>query len=155
MYPSKGFNIVATANTKGRGSEEGRYLAQILDDAFLERFPITVEQAYPDAKTEKKILHPLTTDSDFVDNLVKWADIVRKTYEQGGIDEIISTRRLVHIVQAFNIFHDKTKAIALCIARFDEITKTSLSDLYSKVDASVENSTPTVPPVNPMEEQTF
>ena len=97
VYPKDGFNVIATANTKGRGSEEGRYLSQILDDAFLERFPITVEQEYPDAKTEKKILKPLIADEDFVDKLSQWADIVRQSFNQGAVDEIISTRRLVQI----------------------------------------------------------
>lgn len=135
VYPKDGFNVVATANTKGRGSEEGRYLSQILDDAFLERFPITVEQEYPDAKTEKKILSPLIDDKEFVDHLVQWADIVRQSFDQGAVDEIISTRRLVHIAKAFKIFGDRMKAIELCVSRFDAETKTAFLDLYSKVDA--------------------
>jgi MoxR-like ATPase len=141
VYPAEGFNIVATANTKGRGSEEGRYLSQILDDAFLERFPITVEQEYPDAKTEKKILTPLIEDKDFVENLVQWADVVRQSFDQGAVDEIISTRRLVHIAKAFKIFGDRMKAIELCVSRFDAETKTAFLDLYSKVDAKVEAPT--------------
>jgi len=139
VYPKDGFNIIATANTKGRGSDEGKYLSQILDDAFLERFPITVEQEFPDAKTEKKILSPLLADKDFVENLCQWADVVRKSYEEGATDEIISTRRLVHIAKAFTIFKDKMKAITLCVNRFDEETKMAFLDLYSKVDASVES----------------
>jgi MoxR-like ATPase len=135
VYPKDGFNVVATANTKGRGSEEGRYLSQILDDAFLERFPITVEQEYPDAKTEKKILSPLIDDKEFVDHLVQWADIVRQSFDQGAVDEIISTRRLVHIAKAFKLFGDRMKAIELCVSRFDAETKTAFLDLYSKVDA--------------------
>jgi len=144
VYPKNGFNVIATANTKGRGSEEGRYLSQILDDAFLERFPITVEQEYPDAKTEKKILSPLIDDKEFVDHLVQWADIVRQSFDQGAVDEIISTRRLVHIAKAFKIFGDRTKAIELCVSRFDAETKTAFLDLYSKVDAKVEPETETV-----------
>ena len=139
VHPASGFNVVATANTKGKGSEEGRYLSQILDDAFLERFPITVEQEYPDAKTEKKILTPLIADAEFVENLCQWADVVRKSFEQGAVDEIISTRRLVHIAQAFKLFGDKMKAIELCVSRFDTETKTAFLDLYSKVDAKVES----------------
>ena len=139
VHPASGFNVVATANTKGKGSEEGRYLSQILDDAFLERFPITVEQEYPDAKTEKKILTPLIDDKDFVENLCQWADVVRKSFEQGAVDEIISTRRLVHIAQAFKLFGDKMKAIELCVSRFDTETKMAFLDLYSKVDAKVES----------------
>ena len=148
VYPASGFNVVATANTKGKGSEEGRYLSQILDDAFLERFPITVEQEYPDAKTETKILSPLIDDKDFVKNLVKWADVVRQTFDQGGIDEIISTRRLVHIAKAYSIFGDRMRAIELCVSRFDTETKMAFLDLYSKVDADVvapsNNTTQTV-----------
>jgi hypothetical protein len=128
-----------SANTKGRGSDEGKYLSQILDDAFLERFPITVEQEYPDAKTEKKILSPLIKDQSFVDNLVQWADVVRKSYDEGATDEIISTRRLVHIAKAFEIFKDRMKAITLCVNRFDEETKMAFLDLYSKVDSTVES----------------
>ena len=135
IYPRKGFNVIATANTKGRGSDEGKYLSQILDDAFLERFPITVEQEYPAISIEKKILAPLIKDKEFIENLVKWADVIRQTYEEGGIDEIISTRRLVHIAKAFNIFNDKMKAIELCVSRFDENTKMSFLDLYTKIDA--------------------
>ena len=141
VYPSSGFNVIATANTKGRGSEEGRYLSQILDDAFLERFPITVEQEYPDAKTERKILTPLIEDKDFVECLVKWADIVRQSFDQGATDEIISTRRLVHIARAFSIFNDRLKAIELCVNRFDTETKLAFLDLYSKVDIKVEEET--------------
>ena len=139
VYPADGFTIIATANTKGRGSDEGKYLSQILDDAFLERFPITVEQEYPDAKTEKKILSPLLDDKDFVENLCQWADVVRKSYDEGATDEIISTRRLVHIARAFGIFKDRMKAITLCVNRFDEETKLAFLDLYSKVDATVES----------------
>jgi MoxR-like ATPase len=149
VYPTAGFNVIATANTKGRGSDEGKYLSQILDDAFLERFPITVEQEYPDSKTEKKILTSLIKDADFVENLIKWADVIRKTYDEGGIDELISTRRLVHIAKAFEIFGDRKKAIELCVARFDEDTKVSFLDLYTKIETPKEAEpvvTETVPP---------
>jgi hypothetical protein len=139
VYPAQGFNVIATANTKGRGSEEGRYLSQILDDAFLERFPITVEQEYPDAKTEKKILTPLIPDSEFVENLCQWADVVRQSFDQGATDEIISTRRLVHIAKAYQIFGDRMKAIELCVNRFDTETKLAFLDLYTKVDSKVVN----------------
>jgi MoxR-like ATPase len=142
VYPKNGFSIIATANTKGRGSEEGRYLSQILDDAFLERFPITVEQEYPDVKTEKKILSPLIADQDFVENLTQWADVVRQSFDQGATDEIISTRRLVHIAKAYKIFGDRMKAIELCVSRFDTDTKMAFLDLYSKVDAKVNAPTP-------------
>ena len=137
VHPKPGFTVIATANTKGRGSDEGKYLSQILDDAFLERFPITVEQEYPDVKTEKKILTPLIGDKDFVDCLTQWADVVRKSFDEGATDEIISTRRLVHIAKAYKIFGDRMKAITMCVNRFDEETKTAFLDLYSKVDASV------------------
>jgi MoxR-like ATPase len=153
VYPADGFNVIATANTKGKGSEEGRYLSQILDDAFLERFPITVEQEYPDVKTERKILTPLINDKDFVDKLTQWADVVRQSFEQGAIDEIISTRRLVHIAKAYGIFKDRMKAIELCVSRFDSETKMAFLDLYSKVDAKVE--APVAKPINPAEEIPF
>jgi cobaltochelatase CobS len=154
VYPANGFNVVATANTKGRGSDEGKYLSQILDDAFLERFPITVEQEYPDAKTERKILMPLIPDEYFVNCLVQWADVVRQSFGNGATDEIISTRRLVHIAKAYKIFGDKMKAITLCVNRFDAETKEAFLDLYSKVDAKVESPANTVTTVIPGSEIT-
>jgi len=147
VKPASGFNVIATANTKGTGSDEGKYLAQILDSAFLERFPITVEQEYPSTSVEKKILTPLIADKDFVDNLVQWADVVRQSYKQGATDELISTRRLVHIAKAYEIFKDRMKAITLCVNRFDEETKNAFLDLYSKVDAKVEMTANTTPSV--------
>ena len=155
VHPKAGFNVIATANTKGRGSEEGRYLSQILDDAFLERFPITVEQEYPDAKTEKKILAPLIPDEDFVNNLCQWADVVRQSFEQGATDEIISTRRLVHIAKAYTIFKDRMKAIELCVARFDEETKTAFLDLYTKVDEKAKAPAEAKPVEDPNKEIPF
>ena len=143
VKPAPGFNVIATANTKGQGSEDGKFIGtNILNEAFLERFPITVEQAYPTNKIESKILlnvmseKGLTKQSDekFAENLITWADIIRKTYYEGGVDEIISTRRLVHIVEAFIIFKDKMKSIEMCTNRFDLDTKTSFMDLYTKVD---------------------
>jgi MoxR-like ATPase len=144
VQPIAGFNIVATANTKGKGDETGRYMAAtILDDAFLERFPITVEQEYPDTRVETKILKKVfdnldIQDETFATNLVKWADIIRKTFEDGAIDELISTRRLVHIAEAFTIFGNKMDAIQYCINRFDSETKTSFLDLYTKIDAGID-----------------
>ena len=144
VEPVQGFNVIATANTKGKGDETGRYMAAtILDDAFLERFPITVEQEYPDVKIETKILTKLfaslgINDKAFAENLVKWADIIRKTFEEGAIDELISTRRLSHIAEAYTIFNDKMEAIKYCINRFDAETKTSFLDLYTKIDAGIE-----------------
>ena len=152
VHPTKGFTVIATANTKGRGSEEGKYLSQILDDAFLERFPITVEQEYPDSKTEKKILSPLINDQNFVDCLTQWADIVRQSFDQGAVNEIISTRRLVHIAKAHAIFKDRMKAIELCVARFDKETKDAFIDLYTKVDAKVNPpAKPAAAPIEPLE----
>jgi MoxR-like ATPase len=139
VKPKDGFTVIATANTKGQGSDEGRFLAQILDSAFLERFVITVEQQFPDKKVEKKILTPLINDAEFVDCLTNWADVVRQTFKQGAIDEIISTRRLVHIAKTFAIFKDRMKAIELCVSRFDEETKLAFLDLYSKIDVKVES----------------
>jgi len=141
VKPKDGFNVVATANTKGQGSEDGKFIGtNILNEAFLERFPVTFEQRYPNAKTEEKILNNTLEatgkkDANYVNKLVTWADVIRKTYFDGGVDEIISTRRLVHIVQAYSIFSNKVKAIELCTNRFDEDTKTSFVDLYTKVDA--------------------
>ena len=155
VSPSVGFNVLATANTKGKGSEDGRFIGtNILNEAFLERFPITIEQAYPSMATERKILDKVFASldiseyGDFAEKLVTWADIIRKTFFEGGIDEIVATRRLVHIVNAYGIFGDRKKAIEMCIARFDEDTKTSFLDLYSKCDSEVvitdEESTETV-----------
>lgn len=155
IKPMNGFTIVATANTKGQGSDEGRYLAQILDDAFLERFAVTVEQKYPDAKTEKKILMPLINDEEYVENLVRWADVVRQSYDQGAVGELITTRRLVHIAGAYRIFRDKMKAIELCISRFDEETKTAFLDLYTKVDAKADEKPAETPVEKPDEEIPF
>ena len=155
VHPTPGFNVIATANTKGRGSEEGRYLSQILDDAFLERFVVTVEQEYPSVSTEKKILKPLIDDEEFVENLVNWADVVRASFKQDAVDEIISTRRLVHIAKTYKIFNDRMKAIELCVNRFDEQTKTAFLDLYSKVDAKVTAPAPVEPTVKPTDEIPF
>ena len=147
VSPSKGFTVLATANTKGKGSEDGRFIGtNILNEAFLERFPITVEQEYPSMSVERKILDKVFASldveaGDFSERLVTWADIIRKTFYEGGIDEIIATRRLVHIANAFAIFGDRKKAIEMCIARFDEDTKTSFLDLYTKVDEQVSNQT--------------
>ena len=143
VKPALGFNVIATANTKGQGSEDGKFIGtNILNEAFLERFPITVEQSYPSNKNEIKMLDNvmtqkgLTKDADkkFADNLITWADIIRKTFYEGGVDEIISTRRLVHIVDAYAIFKDKMKSIQMCTNRFDTDTKTSFIDLYTKID---------------------
>ena len=143
VKPALGFNVIATANTKGQGSEDGKFIGtNILNEAFLERFPITVEQSYPSNKNEIKMLDNvmnqkgLTKDADkkFADNLITWADIIRKTFYEGGVDEVISTRRLVHIVDAYAIFKDKMKSIQMCTNRFDNDTKTSFIDLYTKID---------------------
>ena len=141
VKPKAGFNVIATANTKGQGSEDGKFIGtNVLNEAFLERFPITFEQSYPTMKIEKKILTNTLkaagkTDDKFIDKLTTWADVIRKTYFDGGVDEIISTRRLVHITQAFAIFDDKMKAIKMCTNRFDDDTKNSFVELYTKVDA--------------------
>ena len=136
VKPALGFTIFATANTKGKGSDDGRFVGtNVLNEAFLERFPVTFEQSYPTAATETKILINNGAEETFADNLVKWAGVIRKTFFDGGVDEIITTRRLVHIVQANDIFGDRIKAITNCINRFDEDTKQSFLDLYTKVDA--------------------
>ena len=151
ITPKDGFNVIATANTKGKGSEDGRFIGtNILIEAFLERFAITIEQPYPAAAIEKKIVMGsirkyCSSDTDvdldgFATNLVTWSEVIRKTFFDGGVDELISTRRLDHIVKAFAIFGDKMKSIELCVARFDEDTKASFMDLYTKIDAGVDVS---------------
>ena len=151
VTPAPGFNVIVTANTKGRGSDDGRYVAAtMLDDAWLERFPITIEQEYPTAAIEKKILTNYLSDStmteddkSLVEHLTVWSEIIRKTFSEGAIDELISTRRLVHIAQTYRMLGDRMKAIRLCINRFDEETKTAFLDLYSKVDPTINPVTET------------
>jgi MoxR-like ATPase len=144
VSPSSGFNVIATANTKGKGSDDGRFIAAtIIDEAFLERFTITLEQPYPTHATEKKIIIKHMekfncVDKEFADLLTVWSETIRKTFEDGGVDEIISTRRLCHIVQSFSIFEDRQKSIELCVNRFDEDTKEAFVDLYTKVDVQSE-----------------
>jgi len=145
VTPAEGFNVFATANTKGKGSDDGRFIGtNVLNEAFLERFPVTFEQEYPTAANEYKILYKVAcsigaftapSDLDFLKRLCDWADIIRKTFYDGGIEEIISTRRLVHIVRAYSIFNDKAKAIQVCVNRFDDETKQAFLELYDKVDA--------------------
>ena len=159
VTPKNGFNIIATANTKGKGSDDGRFIGtNVLNEAFLERFPVTFEQAYPSPVSEAKILAKVAdtlgvNDDEFCSRLVDWADIIRKTFYDGGIEEIISTRRLVHIVRAYSIFGDKAKAIQVCINRFDDETKQAFLELYDKVDADfqlpeVEDCTAELDPPN-------
>jgi hypothetical protein len=154
IVPASGFTVFATANTKGKGSDDGRYMfTNVLNEAFLERFPNTYEQQWPPVNIERKIMKKELesagrADDDFADKLVTWADAIRKTFADGGCDEVISTRRLVHIVSTFGIFGDKMKAIGLCLNRFDEDTKASFLDLYTKVDAGINlDPVPVQPPV--------
>jgi hypothetical protein len=141
VKPVSGFNVIATANTKGKGSDDGRFIGtNVLNEAFLERFPVTFEQEYPSVANEVKILEKVAqtlgvNDPNFCKRLADWADIIRKTFYDGGIEEIISTRRLVHIIRAYSIFQDKAKAIQVCVNRFDDETKQSFLELYDKVDA--------------------
>ena len=143
VTPKEGFNVMATANTKGKGSDDGRFIGtNILNEAFLERFAVTMEQPYAAGATEKKIIMGAmkkygAVDEGFATNLITWAEVIRKTFYDGGVDEVISTRRLDHIVKAFAIFGDKMQAIELCVARFDEDTKVSFLDLYTKIDAGI------------------
>ena len=143
VQPAPGFNIIATANTKGKGSDDGRFIGtNVLNEAFLERFALTFEQEYPTPKTEQKILEKVSgnlgvLDEKFCENLANWADIIRRTYNDGGIDEVISTRRLVHIIRAFVIWNDRLKAIKVCVNRFDDETKQSFLELYDKIDADI------------------
>ena len=149
VVPTAGFTIIATANTKGKGSDDGRYMfTNILNEAFLERFLNTMEQAWPPVKIETKIITKELemvgkADKDFAEKLVDWADVIRKTFDEDGASEVISTRRLVHIVKTYGVFGDKAKSIALCLNRFDDDTKASFLDLYSKIDAGVNTANTT------------
>jgi MoxR-like ATPase len=144
ITPMPGFNIIATANTKGKGSDDGRFIGtNVQNEAFLERFSITMEQEYPSAKTEEKILSNVLgasgiEESDFVKKLVTWADVIRKSFYEGAVSEIVSTRRLVHICEAFAIFNNREKAVTLCLNRFDVDTKNSFLELYKKLDETVD-----------------
>ena len=144
VQPAPGFNIIATANTKGKGSDDGRFIGtNVLNEAFLERFALTFEQEYPTPKTEQKILEKVAStvgkkDKEFCENLANWADIIRRTFKDGGIDEVISTRRLVHIMRAYAIWNDRMKSIKVCVNRFDDETKQSFIELYDKIDAGVD-----------------
>ena len=155
IIPAKGFNILATANTKGKGSDDGRYIGtNILNEAFLERFAVTFNQEYPSAKIESKIVQNLMTsyeclDVEFAETLVKWADAIRKTFDDGGVDETITTRRMTHIVRAFAIFKNKAKAVELCCNRFDAATKTAFIDLYDKVANPTPELVPEEVKINP------
>jgi len=157
ITPAPGFTVFATANTKGKGSDDGRYMfTNVLNEAFLERFRTTMEQNFPPAKIERKIIEKELVsagraDDDFAEKLVTWADVIRKTFADGGCDEVISTRRLVHIVETYGIFGDKMKAITLCLNRFDDDTKMSFIDLYTKVDAGATAEEILAPVVEPEE----
>ena len=146
VHPAHGFNVIATANTKGQGDEAGRFIsATIIDEAFLERFNVTLEQPYPTEAVEKKIIvnHMQkfgVDDAEFAEKLVQWGQAIRKTFEDGGVDDIISTRRLCHIVQTFSIFANRTKSIELCVNRFDADTRAAFLDLYEKIDAETPNT---------------
>ena len=141
IHPKTGFNVIATANTKGKGSDDGRFIgANVLNEAFLERFAITVEQEYPAEKVELAILKNNfdrlgIKDEESAIKLVKWAAVIRKSFDEGAVDEIISTRRLVHIVRAYDIFSNLKRAIELCLNRFDKDTKDAFYDLYEKMQA--------------------
>jgi len=144
VSPKEGFTVLATANTKGQGSDDGKFIGtQIMNEAMLERFAITMQQEYPPVKTERSILKKemeLTgvVDNEFCEKLVDWADIIRKSFYEGAIDDVVTTRRLVHIVNAYRMFNDKLKSITMCISRFDEETRNSILDLYTKIDAGVD-----------------
>jgi hypothetical protein len=159
VQPAPGFNVIATANTKGKGSDDGRFIGtNVLNEAFLERFPVTFEQSYPAPSTEQKILEGIALDlrvedHEFCKRLVDWADVIRKTFYDGGIDEIISTRRLVHIIRAYSIFNDKAKAIQVCVNRFDDETKQAFLELYDKVDADFKMPTDNIQTTGLLDEQ--
>ncbi len=156
IKPAPGFNVIATANTKGKGSDDGRFIGtNVLNEAFLERFALTFEQDYPSVKVETQILNKLCSEldlqntSEFVDNLAKWAEIIRKTFNEGGVDEVISTRRLTHIIRAYGIFQNAEKSISVCLNRFDDDTKQSFLDLYEKIVKPVDEM---MVEVNPLDE---
>ena len=156
VKPKEGFNVIATANTKGKGSDDGRFIGtNVLNEAFLERFPITFEQEYPTVQTEIKILKALSESlkipmigehEKFIKHLCDWSDIVRRTFKEGGVDEIISTRRLTHIIRAYSIFGNKEKSVQICLNRFDDETKESFWSLYTKLDDTVETGTTVLDP---------
>jgi hypothetical protein len=158
VHPAAGFTVLATANTKGKGSDDGRFIGtNILNEAFLERFAVTVEQDYPPAATERKILEKNfaelgINDDVFIERLITWAEVIRKSFNDGAVDEVISTRRLVHISKAFSIFNNRLKAIEMCLNRFDTDTKTAFLDLYTKVDA---DATAPVAPKNDVQVETM
>ena len=154
VYPEPGFTVIATANTKGKGSDDGRFIGtNILNEAFLDRFSATFYQEYPSTKMEAKILskqfkmYELTED-DFIDKLVRWADVIRRSFKEGAVDEIVTTRRLIDITKTYSIFNDKLKAVAMCLERFDDETKESFTDLYTKIDAGV-----SMEDLNPVDEE--
>jgi len=154
VYPEPGFNVIATANTKGKGSDDGRFIGtNILNEAFLDRFSATFYQEYPTTKMEAKILkkqfdlYELNED-DFVDKLVRWADVIRRSFKEGAVDDIVTTRRLIDITKSYSIFNDKLKAVAMCLERFDDETKESFTDLYTKIDAGV-----SMEDLNPVDEE--
>jgi hypothetical protein len=159
IHPALGFNVIATANTKGKGSEDGRFVsASVIDEAFLERFVCTIEQPYPPIATERKIMMKHMEkfnkiDEDFAEKLVTWSEVIRKTFADGGVDEVISTRRLCHIVHTFSIFNDRLKSINMCISRFDDDTKIAFADLYTKIDASVNPQPEVATQVPPVSEE--
>ena len=156
IHPAPGFNVLATANTKGKGSEDGRFVAAtIIDEAFLERFVSTIEQPYPTRTIETKIVSRHMekfgkVDSDFAEKLTTWSEVIRKTFAEGGVDELVSTRRLCHITQTFAIFSDRLKAVQMCISRFDADTKTAFCDLYTKIDPSVQPQPAATEPATPV-----
>ena len=148
IQPAPGFNVIATANTKGKGSDDGRFIGtNVLNEAFLERFALTFEQEYPSSKIETQIMTKLSNElgltdtEEFIKNLSTWAEIIRKTFAEGGVDEVISTRRLIHIIRAYAIFNNAEKSISVCLNRFDDDTKQSFIDLYEKIMKPVEEIT--------------
>jgi len=154
VYPAPGFTVIATANTKGKGSDDGRFIGtNILNEAFLDRFSATFYQEYPTTKMETKILKKQFAmreldEDEFVDKLVRWADVIRRSFKEGAVDEIVTTRRLIDITKSFSIFNDKLKAVAMCLERFDDETKESFTDLYTKIDAGV-----SIEDLNPSDEE--
>ena len=140
VTPKAGFCVIATDNTKGMGSDSGKFVGtNILNSAFLERFKMTMEQQYPPVKIEREILakemlrHKSEVDTKFIEELSDWVAVIRKTYMDEGIDEQITTRRACHIVDVHCNFFPVDKAIQLCTARFDDTTQAAFLTLWEKM----------------------
>ena len=142
VKPAPGFNVVATANTKGKGESDRFVGTRCMNEAFMDRFSYWFEQDYADRTVEARIIIRKMRaygkeDKDFANYLVKWAETIRLGFKEGGLDDIITTRRLEEICKAFAIFSDKSKAIKLTLTRFDTATQEAFFSLYTKIDPTI------------------